>query len=140
METQKASTTMHPEDVPLAARLTQLRKGVRKIVKGVLDNEGLETIFTHARNVLTGAAVLAAGMYAVNHFSTNRLPGMWNLRFAGYVVAGVGAMLLLLNLLSGLRRLARRKHHLVLRIIAIVIYTGLSIRLTQVIVYFRWAT
>ena len=121
-------------------RWTQLKRTSRNLVREIFDNEGLETIFMHARNVLTGAAVMAAGMYAASHLSTHGLPGMWNLRFAGYAVAVMGVLLLLLNLVSGLRRLARRKHHLVLRLIAIFLYTALSLRLTQVIIYFRWAT
>ena len=121
-------------------RWTRVKQTSRGLVREIFENEGLETIFMHARNVLTGAAVMAAGMYAASHLSTHGMLGMWNLRFAGYAVAVLGVLLLLLNLASGLRRLAKRRHHLVLRLIAIFLYTALSIRLTQVIIYFRWAT
>jgi hypothetical protein len=52
----------------------------------------------------------------------------------------MGVVLLLLNLFDGLRRLARRRHHVALRIATIVVYLALSVRLMQVIVYFRAAS
>ena len=82
---------------------------------------------------------MAAGLYAASHFGQRHIPGTWTLQFAGYAVAVLGAVLLLLNLVSGLRRLAKRKQHLLLRLVAIFLYTALSIRLTQVIIFFRWA-
>jgi hypothetical protein len=35
------------------------------------------------------------------------------------------------------RQLARRKHHVLLRLLVMLVYLGLSVRLTQVIPYFR---
>lgn len=103
----------------------------------LFEEDGLSAVFTHARNVLTGAAVIAAGLYAARHLEKAGVPGMWKVHFAGYAVTALGAGLLLLNLLDGLRRLARRQHPAVLRLLAILAYLALSIRLTQVIVYFR---
>lgn len=105
----------------------------------LFDEDGLTTVFTHARNVVTGAAVIAAGMYAAHHLQTGPMRGMWTVHFAGYAVAALGGVLLVLNLIDGLRRLARRRHHLLLRIAAILVYVGLSVRLTQVVIYFRSA-
>lgn len=111
----------------------------RRLLVELFDNEGLDALFTHARNVLTGTAVMAAGLYAINHLGNSHLPGMWTVHFAGYVVASLGALLLVLNLYDGLRRLAKREHHLLLRFATIVVYVLLSMRLTQVIIYFRAA-
>ena len=36
-----------------------------------------------------------------------------------------------------MRKLARRKHHKLLRLLAMLVYLGLTIHLTQVILYFR---
>lgn len=108
-----------------------------RLMAELFENDGLDAVFTHARNVLTGTAVVAAGLYAINHLGSKNLPGMWTVHFAGYAVALLGVVLLALNLLDGLRRLARRKHHVALRVAAILVYVALSMRLTQVIVYFR---
>jgi hypothetical protein len=53
------------------------------------------------------------------------------------VVTAVGVLLLLLNLLSGLRSLARRRHPRLLRALTILLYLGLSVRLAQVLVFVR---
>jgi hypothetical protein len=76
-------------------------------------------------------------MYAVNHMEKH-ITGMWNVHLAGYVVAFLGALLLALNLLDGLRRLAKRRHHVLLRFLAIWVYVALSLRLVQVVIYFRY--
>lgn len=96
-------------------------------------------MFSHARNVLTCSALLAAGMYAAKHLESVRAPGLWTIHLAGYAVAALGAVLLLLNLIDGLRRLAKRERHVALRVAAILLYVALSVRLTQVILLFRSA-
>lgn len=117
--------------------LEQVKQVWEAVVTQVFDRAGLEAIFMHARNVLTGAAVVAAGLYAVKHVGNERLGGLLGIHLAGHVVAFVGAGLLALNLLDGLRKLARRRHHLLLRIATILVYVVISMRLTQVIIYFR---
>ena len=114
-----------------------LKRAHQSLVEELFDNDGLTAVFTHARNVLTGAAVLAAGFYAAHHIGTTQIPGMWTVHIAGYAIATFGAILLGLNLFDGLRKLARRKHHVLLRLAVMLVYLGLSVRLTQVILYFR---
>jgi len=111
----------------------------RNVAHELFEREGLNSVFQHARNVLSGTVIVAAGMYAAHHVGSSPVPGMWTVHIAGYLVAFTGALLLLLNLCDGLRRLAKRRHHLALRVAAIVVYLALSVRLTQVIVYFRSA-
>jgi hypothetical protein len=113
------------------------RETQRSAAVELFDTDGLNTVFQHARNVLSGTMIIAAGMYAAHHLGASPLPGMWTLHLAGYVVTALGVVLLLLNLCDGLRRLSRRRHHLALRVATIVVYVALSVRLTQVIVYFR---
>lgn len=122
---------------PPPAKENWLQRARQSLIEELFDNDGLTAVFTHARNVLTGAAVLAAGFYAVHHIGTTQLPGMWTVHFAGYAIAAFGAVLLGLNLFDGMRKLARRKHHKLLRLAVMLVYLGLSIRLTQVILYFR---
>ncbi len=122
---------------PPPPKSSWLKRARESLVEELFDNDGLTAVFTHARNVLTGAAVLAAGFYAVHHIGATQLPGMWTVHFAGYGIATFGAILLGLKLFDGMRKLARRKHHRVLRLLVMLVYLGLSIRLTQVILYFR---
>jgi len=123
--------------MPTPANL--LRHLWRDLSDELFERDGLSVVFQHARNVLSGTVILAAGMYAAHHLNASQVPFTWTVHFAGYVVALIGVVLLLLNLCDGLRRLAKRKHHLVLRLATIVVYVSLSVRLTQVIVYFRTA-
>jgi hypothetical protein len=118
-------------------RLGQLRGALKEISIELFENDGLNTVFLHARNILTGAAVFAAGLYAVNHMGPEQMHGTWTIHFAGYAVTCLGVVLLLLNLLDGLRRLAKREQHAWLKYAAIFFYLALSVRLTQVIIYFR---
>ena len=114
-----------------------VREMQHQVARELFDEDGLNTVFQHARNVLSGTLIIAAGLYAAHHLGGSPMPGMWTVHLAGYVVATLGVVLLLLNLCDGLRRLARRRHHLALRVATIVVYLALSVRLTQVIVYFR---
>ena len=90
--------------------LGQVKQVWEAVVTQVFDKAGLEAIFTHARNVLTGAAVVAAGLYAVKHVGNERLGGLLSVHMAGHIVAFVGIALLALNLADGLRKLARKRH------------------------------
>jgi len=119
--------------------VTTAKQAWRRVMAEIFEQDGLTTLFLHARNVLTGAAVVAAGLYAAHHLENKRLAGMWTVHMAGYGVALVGAMLLLLNLLDGLRRLSQRQLPVALRLFVTLLYVGLSLRLVQVIVYFRYA-
>ena len=118
---------------------TWIKQTWQDLVTELFEQQGIDSVFAHARNVLTGAAIIAAGVYAFTHLGTSQVPLTWTVHFAGYAVATVGVILLALNLVDGLRRLARRKHHLLLRVFAIFVYIGLTVRLTQVVVYFRSA-
>lgn len=119
--------------------LERLRCSWSALAEELFDRDGLDTVFSHARNVLTGTVIVAAGLYAIHHAETVPIPGMWTVHAAGYGVTLLGAVLLLLNLADGLRRLARKRHSLALRAVTILAYLAISVRLTQVIVYFRSA-
>ena len=114
------------------------KRAWHELATRMFDNDGINTVFLHARNLLTGAAVMAAGLYSTNHLEDKHLAGMWTVHLAGYGVAGLGTALLVLNLGDGLRRLARRQVSLALRIVLIALYVGISLRLVQVVLYFRY--
>jgi len=109
----------------------------RQLSTELFEDEGLAAVFQHARNVLTGSMMVAAGLYAARHPNLPAQPDVTAAPFAGYVVAGIGVVLLVLNLCDGLRRLARRRHSMLLRAAAIVVYVALTLRLAQVVVHFR---
>jgi len=120
-----------------SAALARLAESWRAMATALFEKDGLTTFFQHARNVLTGAAVVGAGLYAINHVGATHLHGMWAIHVAGYAIAALGGLLLALNLFDGLRRLAKLEHPRFLKIGAILFYVALSVRLTQVIIYFR---
>jgi hypothetical protein len=105
----------------------------------LFEREGLGVLFAYARNLLTGTVIVAAGLHAAHHQGQVPMPGFWwSLHYTGYAVALVGVVMLMLNLADGLRRLARREQPLLLRIAAATVYIAMSMRLTQVIVLFRY--
>ncbi|MDM0002641.1 hypothetical protein QTI24_28850 [Variovorax sp. J22P240] len=109
----------------------------RDVARELFDEDGLSTVFTHARNLITCTVIIAAGMFAAHHPLQGQTPATWTVHFAGYVVTAVGVLLLLLNLCDGLRSLARRQHPMVLRLTMVLAYLGLSVRLVQVFMLFR---
>lgn len=117
----------------------RLRLARQRLARDLFEHEGLDVLFTYARNLLTGTVVVAAGLHAARHEGKTSLPiGEWTLQRAGWLVLVIGVSMLALNLADGLRRLARRHSHLALRVLAVVVYVGVSMRLTQVIVLFRY--
>lgn len=126
-----------PEPQRRVPLLQRCRDHARSVAAEVFDDAGLDAMFQHARNILTGTVLIAAGLDASRHTAASPLTMLWNVHHAGYLVAGVGVLLLLLNLWDGLRRLSNRRHALVLRVLAIAAYVVLSLRLTQVILHFR---
>ncbi len=114
-----------------------LRRLHHDLTRDLFDDDGLATVFTHARNVLTCALLITAGSYAAHHDVPAAGLSTWTLHIAGTMVTAAGLVLLLLNLVDGLRRLARRPHSTLLRGLAITGYVGLTLRLAQVAVHFR---
>jgi hypothetical protein len=111
----------------------------RETTTELFERDGLSQVFTHARNVLTGAVIIAAGLYAVRHTGSAPAMGMWSVHLAGHGVALLGLVLLLLNLCDGLNRLSKRRHHVALRVATFCIYLAVSLRLAQVAIFFRTA-
>lgn len=124
---------------PLAGLLADVRQGWRALAAELFDREGLDILFGYARNLLTGTVIVAAGLHAARHEGPAPLPAaQWTLHQAGWIVAAIGVAMLALNLTDGLRRLSLHRKPLLLRLIATLVYVGVSMRLTQVIVLFRY--
>jgi hypothetical protein len=110
-----------------AAIVRSLRQHGRELraqlASQLFDEGGLKVLFQHASNVLAGTLVLSSGLHVSAH--------------AGYAVAGLGAVLLALNLWDGMRRLARRHYSLTLRVLAGTAHVALSLRLIEAVTLFR---
>ncbi|MEJ8847580.1 hypothetical protein [Variovorax rhizosphaerae] len=130
-------TEPEPDRQRASGALARLGRRWKMMAIMLFEKDGLSTFFQHARNVLTGAGVVGAGVYAINHGGTTPIFGMWSIHFAGYAIATLGAVLLALNLFDGLRRLTRMHQPKFLKLAAVLVYVALSIRLTQVILYLR---
>lgn len=119
--------------------LARLHRAWLHVADELFEREGLDTLFSYARNLLTGTVIVAAGLHAAHHQGPTPLPmAQWTLHQAGWGVAAIGVAMLALNLGEGLRRLGRRHLHLAWRLLAILVYVGVSMRLTQVMVLFRY--
>lgn len=116
-------------------------RGVRRAVtQALFDGNGLKGAFEHIRNLVIATVLVAAGFETVKRSDVINLPGLSNPLFAGYVVAGIGCALIVLNLLAGLRQLSRLRWHIALQTALIITYVIFSLRMVQLIILFRTNT
>jgi hypothetical protein len=110
------------------------------VLNALFDRGGLKGVFDHARNLVVATIIVAAGFETVRRFDSIDLFGLHNPLFAGYFVAGAGCVLITLNFVDGLRRLAKLRWHLGLQTALSLGYLFFSLRLVQLIIFFRTAT
>jgi hypothetical protein len=110
---------------------------MRVVAQALFDRGGLNAAFEHARNLVVGTFIVAAGFETVSHVDTIDLRGLYSPLFAGYVVAGTGCVLIVLNFIDGLRKLAKLRWHFGLQTALSIAYLLFSLRLVQLIVLFR---
>ncbi|OAJ63904.1 hypothetical protein A6V36_17430 [Paraburkholderia ginsengiterrae] len=107
------------------------------VMQALFDRGGLKAGFEHIRNLVIATILIAAGFEAVKRFDTIDLPGLSDPVIAGYVVAGTGCILVALNFLDGLRKLSRLRWHYALQAVLGIGYLFFSVRIVQLIIYFR---
>ncbi|MFL9901133.1 hypothetical protein PQR75_14815 [Paraburkholderia fungorum] len=110
---------------------------MRAIALALFDRGGLSAAFEHARNLVVATFIVAAGFETVSRFDTIDLPGLLSPLFAGYVVAGTGCLLISLNFIDGLRKLAKLRWHFLLQTALGIVYLLFSLRIVQLILLFR---
>jgi hypothetical protein len=116
-------------------------RGVAEVVaQALFDRGGLKAAFEHVRNLVIATILVAAGFETIKRFDTIDLLRLSNPRFAGYVVTGFGCVLILLNLLDGLRQLSRLRWHFALQAALTIAYMFFSLRMVQLIILFRTHT
>jgi hypothetical protein len=102
----------------------------------LLDNDLNTKIFDNIKNLLVCAFLFAAG--------TNALQSQHQMFFGvfGASVTGAGlillsALLMLMNISDGLRRLARLRHHIGFQILLFVLYIVVAERVVEIVWNFR---
>lgn len=109
----------------------------RSLVAALFDRGGLKAIFEHARNAVVATLIVAAGLGTAKTPDLSDLVGVPNPTIAGYIVVGVGCVLVALNFLDGLRKLARLRWHIVLQVALGLGYLFASIRIVQFLIFMR---
>jgi hypothetical protein len=113
---------------PRASRLGKARQ--------ILFEQGVSRlIFEHARNLVVAMLVLAVGVEATKHDPSEI--GILYFRPAGYLVAAIGVLLMLLNLGEGLHRLAKVRLPGAWQALLIAVYLVLFWRVARLVMLFR---
>jgi len=102
----------------------------------LLDEGGIEEIFSHLRNLLIATVIIAAGSYVMRQPGVE-LFGVLNPGIAGVGVGTIGILLVVLNLIDGLYKLTRLGSPLALRIALVALYLFVSLRLIHFVVLLR---
>jgi len=103
----------------------------------LLDEGGIEEIFSHLRNLILATVVIAAGSYATTQPEKVKLFGFLTPEMAGYGIEAFGAILVGLNFVDGIYKLTKLGSHLILKIALAVLYLLISIRLIYFVVLLR---
>lgn len=106
-------------------------------LRSLFNRGGLKEVFEHARNAVVATIFVAAGLEASTREGNLGLFGLVDPRLAGYVVAGVGLLLILANFADGLRRLAKFRQHVLLQIALSIAYFFVTLRVIQLVILFR---
>jgi hypothetical protein len=86
---------------------TTMRNILQSLKTTLFDEGGVEEIFSHLRNLLIAALIIAAGSYAIRQPSDVKIFGVLDLEIAGIGVGGVGFILVVLNLIEGFIKLSK---------------------------------
>jgi choline-glycine betaine transporter len=102
----------------------------------LLDTDFTTQVFDNIKNLLVCALLLAAGTNAL-HSGHHLYMGLLASDFAGWVLIGVSAVLMLLNVSDGLRRLSRLRYHTAFQVVLFLVYLVLAIRVVEIVWDFR---
>jgi hypothetical protein len=94
-------------------------------------------IFSHIEKLIIGTLIVSAGAHVSSTEPAIVLFGYLRHGFVGRGVMLFGVILLLLNFLDGLYKLARLNWHVAYQILMTLLYFSLSVRLVQLILAFR---
>ena len=94
-------------------------------------------IFSHVEKMIIGTLIVSAGAHVSSADPAIELFGYLRHGLVGRGVELFGVILLVLNFLDGLYKLARLNWHLAYQIVMTFCYVALSARLIQLILAFR---
>lgn len=102
----------------------------------LLDNDLNTRVFDSFKNMVLCALLFAAGTNAIQ--TDHRVlfsPVATNL--AGWGIIAVSAVLMILNISDGVRRLGKLRYHLILQILIVLFYVVISVRVIEIVWSFR---
>ena len=94
-------------------------------------------LFSHVEKVIIGTLIVSAGAHVSSTDPAIELFGYLRHSLVGRGVELFGIVLLVLNFLDGLYKLARLNWHLAYQLVMTLFYIALSARLIQLILAFR---
>ena len=94
-------------------------------------------IFSHVEKLIIGTLIISAGAHVSSTEPAIELFGYLRHSLVGRGVMLFGVILLLLNFVDGLYRLAKLNWHAAYQIVMSILYIALSVRLIQLILAFR---
>ena len=115
--------------------VTALRKYWTRYLD-LLDNDLNTRIFDSFKNMVLCALLFAAGTNAVQTDHRVFL-SLTAVNLAGWGIIAVSALLMLLNISDGIRRLGKLRYHLVFQVLIILIYLIVSERVVEIVWSFR---
>ena len=94
-------------------------------------------IVSHIEKIIIGTLIVSAGAHVSSNEPAIQLFGYLRHSLVGRGVMLVGIIILLLNFIDGLYKLARVNWHVAWQIVMSVFYIALSVRMIQLILAFR---
>jgi hypothetical protein len=94
-------------------------------------------IFSHVEKMIIGTLIVSAGAHVSSNEPAIVLFGYLRHGLVGRGVMLFGVILLLLNFVDGLYKLARLNWHIAYQTLMAILYIALSVRLIQLILAFR---
>ena len=94
-------------------------------------------LFSHVEQMIVATLIISAGAHVSSTEPATVLFGYLRHGLIGRGVELFGAILLLLNFLDGLYKLAKLDWHVAYQIVMSILYIALSVRLVQLILAFR---
>ena len=103
--------------------------------------ENVEPIFkeivSHVEKIIIGTLIVSAGAHVSSTAPSIQLFGYLRHSLVGRGVMLIGIVILLLNFIDGLYKLAKVNWHVAWQIVMSVFYIALSVRMIQLILAFR---
>jgi hypothetical protein len=102
----------------------------------LLDQDLNTRIFDNFKNLVLCALLFAAGTNAL-HIGHRYFLSLTATNFAGWGLIAVSALLMMLNVSDGIRRLGKLRYHLFFQTLIVLVYLLISERVVEIVWNFR---